>query len=42
LPRCVALGIGLRTVNGHLSVILRALHVDNRAGAAVLFVLSIC
>ncbi len=28
-----ALGIGLRTVKGHMSVILRALHVDNRADA---------
>ncbi|MEO8344850.1 MAG: response regulator transcription factor [Betaproteobacteria bacterium] len=27
------LGIGLRTVKGHVSVILRALHVDNRADA---------
>lgn len=27
------LGIGLRTVKGHVSVILRALHVDNRTDA---------
>ena len=27
------LGIGLRTVKGHVSVILRALHADNRADA---------
>jgi DNA-binding NarL/FixJ family response regulator len=27
------LGIGLRTVKGHMSVILRALHADNRADA---------
>jgi len=28
------LGIGLRTVKGHVSVVLRALHADNRADAA--------
>jgi len=27
------LGIGVRTVKGHVSVILRALHADNRADA---------
>ena len=27
------LGIGLRTVKGHMAVILRALHVDNRRDA---------
>jgi DNA-binding NarL/FixJ family response regulator len=27
------LGIGLRTVKGHVSVVLRALHADNRADA---------